>query len=300
MSVNRLWKNLSLLTIAIGFAQMAYGDEATYQLVYKFERGQFLHYEVNDHAEITTQFAMSKERDAKSLAANQSKSVQRTRLLKSFRIVAVDEQGIAIIEPVIEQAKMSSTVGESQTITFDSAADTAPPKEFEMVASTIGHPLARFHIASNGRLVKVNLVVKDVPKKFSDAAEKTDPTINFLVVFPEKPVKIGEKWNEKYETMVNVAKGLNQPIKLLKVYELVSVIDDVATIKYRTSLLVPMDDTDILRQIATQTPSGTIEFDLKEGRIISRSVLIDEKVIGAFGAQTLLQALGESTEKLLR
>lgn len=289
MSVNSLWKSLGLLSAAIGFAQVAYGDDDAYQLAYKFERGQFLHYEVNDQAEITTQ-----------LAANQSKSVQKTRLLKSFRIVAVDEQGVAIIEPMIEQARMSSTVGETQTITFDSTADTAPPKEFETIANTIGQPLARFHIASNGRLVKVNLIKKDVPKKFSEAAEKADPTINFLVVFPEKPVKIGDKWSEKYETTVNISKGLNQPIKLLKAYELVDVTDHVATIKYRTSLLVPMDDPDILRQIATQTPSGTIEFDLMQGRIISRSILIDEKVIGAFGAQTLLQAQGESTEKLLR
>jgi len=289
MSVNHLWLNVSLLVVAVGCVQVACADETAYQLAYKFERGQFMHYEVNDHAEITTQ-----------LAANQSKSVQQTHLLKSFRIVAVDEQGVAVIEPVIEQARMSSTVGTNQTITFDSAADTTPPKEFEMIASTIGHPLARFHLASNGRLIKVNLIVKDVPKKFSDAAEKTDPTINFLVVFPEKAVKIGEKWSEKYETTVNVSKGLNQPIKLLKAYELVGVTDNVATIKYRTSLLVPIDDPDILRQIATQTPSGTIEFDLKQGRIISRSVLIEEKVIGAFGAQTLLQAMGESTEKLLR
>jgi hypothetical protein len=38
---------------------------------------------------------------------------------------------------------------------------------------------------------------------------------------------------------------------------------------------------------------------LQQGRILSRTIKIDEKVVGAFGAQTLLQATGESVEKLV-
>ena len=86
---------------------------------------------------------------------------------------------------------------------------------------------------------------------------------------------------------------------MIRVFELVKVENQIATIRFRTSLRAPMHDPEILRQIVQQTPSGEIVFDLKEGRIISRSLVIDEKVIGAFGGQTLLQAQGEMQERFV-
>ena len=281
--------SLFVTVLANGPAATRADDEpATYQFVYQFHVGQFLHYEVSDRAELTTQ-----------TANNQSQAIQQTQCLKSYRVVATDEEGGATLEPVVESVRMASKTGDKLPIGYDSTKDEVIPKGFENLAGTIGRSLARFQVAANGKLLKVTLLVNDVPKKFSEAAEKTDPTINFLVVFPEKPIKIGDKWNEKFETQVSVGNNLHQDLGLIRVFELVSVKDDVATIRIRTSLRVPMHDPDILRQIVQQTPSGTIEFDLKEGRLLSRSLQIDEKVIGAFGAQTLLQAQGEMHEKLL-
>lgn len=280
---------LSGIVTAIG-AYPAFAEEDTaYQLAYRFKSGQFLHYELSDRAELTTQ-----------TANNQARAIQQTQCLKSFRVVAVDDQGGATLEPVVENVRMASQTGDKAIIGYDSSKDDVIPKGFENLAGTIGRPLARFHVAANGRLLKVTLLVNDVPKKFSDAAEKTDPSINFLIVFPEKALKVGEKWNEKFDTPVSVGNNLNQDLGMIRVFELAKVENDIAIIRFRTSLRVPMHDPEILRQIVQQTPSGTIEFDLKEGRILSRSLLIDEKVVGAFGAQTLLEARGEMHEKLIQ
>jgi hypothetical protein len=211
----------------------------------------------------------------------------------------VSEQGEATIEPVVESVRMASQSGDKAPVGFDSSKDETIPRGFENLAGTIGRPLARLQLAPNGKLLKATMLVTDVPKKFAEAAQKTDPAINCLVAFPEQPVKIGQKWNEKFETQVAVGNNLNQELGLIRVFELVKVVDDIATIRFRTSLRMPMNDPDILRQIVQQTPSGTIEFDLKQGRLLSRSLVIDEKVIGAFGAQTLLQAQGEMKESLL-
>ena len=197
---------------------------------------------------------------------------------------------------------MASTTGDNGIVGYDSTKDEVVPKGFENLAGTIGRPLARFQVAPNGKLLKVTLLVDDVPKNFSDAAEKTDPAINFLTVFPEQPVKVGDKWNEKFDTKVSVASVGNQlyrELGLIRVFELTKVENEIATIRFRTSLRTPISDPDILRQTVQQTPSGVIEFDLKNGRLISRSLKIDEKVVGAFGAQTLLDAQGEMTEKLI-
>jgi hypothetical protein len=288
MSNKLSWMVLGLIASFIGVRSGVAEDEKTYQFCYRFKVGQFQHYELTDRAELTTQ-----------TANNQSRAIQQTQCLKSFRVVTVDEEGGATFESVVESVRMASQTGDKAIVGYDSNKDDVVPKGFENLAGTIGRPLARFQVNSNGKLLKVTLLVNDVPKKFSDAAEKTDPAINFLVSFPEKPLKIGDKWNEKFDTQVSVGNNLNQELGMIRVFELVKVENEIATIRFRTSLRVPMHDPEILRQIVQQTPSGEIVFDLKEGQIISRSLVIDEKVIGAFGAQTLLQAQGEMQEKLI-
>jgi hypothetical protein len=291
MSSKLLWLAVTLI-ISTTFDPLASrADDATYLLVYKFNSGQFLHYELSDRAELTTQ-----------TANNLTRAIQETQCLKSYRIVSVDESGNATLEPVVEHVRMASTTGEKAIVGYDSTKDEVVPRGFENLAGTIGRPLARFQFAPNGRLIKVTLLVDDVPKSFSEAAERTDPAINFLVVFPEQAVKVGEKWSEKFDTKVTVASvgsQVQRELGLIRVFELVKVEDEIATIQFRTSPRIPINEPDILRQIVQQTPSGTIEFDLKNGRLLLRSLKIDEKVIGAFGAQTLLDAQGAMTERLI-
>ena len=289
MSAQLRWSVGILFVFAVGTSQFAAADETAYQLCYRFQSGQFSHYEFDDRAEMLAQFG-----------ENQSKSVQQTQMLRSYRVIAADENGGATIEPVVEIVRMSSQSGEKPVVSYDSSKDQNPPKEFEKVAGTVGRPLARFQVAANGRLLKVSMLATDVPKNLIDAAQKTDPAMNFLIVFPEKPVKIGEKWTEKIDTPVSVGSGLNQTLTMIRSYELAKVTGNTATIQIRTSLFTPSTDPEILRQVVQMMPSGTIEFDLTQGRILSRTMKIDDKVIGAFGNQSLLQAKGETVEKLVQ
>ena len=289
MFVTNSWWKVSFVVLTLGFGSSTNAEESSYQLVYRFQPGQFTHYEIDDRAEMVVQHAN-----------NLSKTIQQTQWLKSYRVVTVDEKGGATLEPITEAIRMSSQAGEKPILSYDSEKDPTPPKEFEKVAGTIGRPLARFQVAPNGRLLKVSMIATDLPKSFSDAAEKADPTINVLVVFPEKPVRIGEQWSEKYEIPVAVGSGLTRAVTLIRTFELNKVVENVATIKVRTSLLTPLSDPEILRQLVQQTPTGTIEFDLKKGCITNRSFEINEKVVGAFGDQTLLEARGESIEKMVR
>ena len=291
--------NFWILVLAVGISQPAFADDMAIPLVYQFQPGQFLHYESDDKSEVLVQNAGVADKQGNPF---ESKSIHHTQVLKSYRVVTVDEEGGAIIEPIAEKVRMTSQAGDNPPANYDSTTGEKPAKEFETVAGTIGRPLARFHFAANGKMLKVSMLAKDVPKSFSEAAEKLNPTINFLVVFPEKPVKIGEKWSEKYDTSV-LLNGINQPLKLIRSFELVQVTgsapESIATIRFRTSLLSPTNEPEVLRQIIDQTPSGTITFHVQQGRILSKTKEINEKVIEAFGPKTLLQARGGSTEKLI-
>ena len=86
---------------------------------------------------------------------------------------------------------------------------------------------------------------------------------------------------------------------MLRQYELTSVSDGIATIKFRTSILALLNEPKIQGQLAQQTPSGTIEFDIEHGWIRSRKSITNETVVNALGQQTVLQVVGESTEKLI-
>ena len=288
MSANFSYLKLVTFGLILASTSLAQADEQSVQLAYRFQAGQFLHFEMADQAEMLTQFG-----------GTQSKSLQQTQMRKAIRVVAVDEKGGATIEPFVEIVRMSSQSGDRPAISFDSSTDQTPPKEFEKIAGTIGRPLARFQVAANGKLLKVIMLSTEVPKNLTEAAEKTDPSLNCLVVFPEKPVKVGEKWTEKYETSLSAGNGLNRNVTMIRSFELVKSANGIATIQFRTSLLTPTNDPEVMRQLVQLTPAGTIEFDLQRGQIQTRSLKIDEKVVEAFGPQSLLQAKGESVERLM-
>jgi hypothetical protein len=296
MTFNSCILRSGLITCLLGISSLAFADDQTYSLTYRFQTGQFYHIETNDRGEITTQNGASRDKDGNP---QEGKSFQQTQMLKSYRVVTTDENGGAVIEPIVEKVRMASTSTDRPVVTFDSSSGEQPPKGFEEVASTLGRPLARFHVASNGRLIKVNMLVTDVPKSFSEAANKADPSINFLTVLPEKPVKVGDRWSERFEMPVTVSKGLTQKLGMIKSFQLTKVENNVATITSHTNLLTPTEDPEILRQIAQMISVTTIEFDVEQGCILSRTIAFDEKVVNAFGAQTLLHAKGQSVEKLL-
>lgn len=304
-------KRWGLLACIVGISSLAWGDEKEYTLVYKFQPGQFYYIEGEDLGEMIIQDAKAVNKDGNPF---ESKSHQHTQMLKSFRVVTTDENGGAVLEPILEKVRMASQVDDKPIVSFDSTTGEQPPKEFEKISGTLGRPLARFHVTASGRLVKVSMLVNDAPATFTEAAAKADPLINILTVMPEnaanggekgsaRPVKIGDKWSEKFEMTVsvgsNLTQKLSQKISLIKSFELTKVEENIATITVRTNLLTPSEDPEILRQIAQMVSAGTIEFDMQQGRVMSKFIKIDEKVINAFGAQTLLHARGQSMEKAL-
>lgn len=261
---------------------------ATVSLLYKFQPGQFAHYEVSKRVRYVTQ-----------QAGNAFEGLQQSDEAKHFRVVSVDEAGNALLEPVIDHVKMSAKFDVQPAVVFDSSKDEVVPDEFKGIKETVGRPLARFQVSAHGQLLKVLVVSPDAPKSLTDAAKKVDSKMNFLVVMPREPVAVGHKWKEKYETGITVGKGLVQAMPMQRQFELTAVSDGIATIKFRTTALAPVNDPEVMRQLVQQMPSGTVEFDIARGLIRSQKSTMNENVVNAFGPQTLLQVVGETSEKLL-
>ena len=256
-------------------------------LAYRFQPGQFVNYSGTNKIQYTTQ-----------LAKQTFQNVQTNDTDTHFRVVSVDEQGLGLIEPVVDRTRMMAKVGDKPAVEFDSASSAETSPQFRAIRDAIGHPVARFQITPTGKLVKAVIVDHSAPTEMRESAEKLETRFVFLPMLPSTPVAVGEKWREEYSTVV-VNAGLKQPIPIRRIYELVSVADGIATIKFKTLIMTPLNDVEMEKQLLQQTPIGTIEFDLNRGLVRSYRASIDRTAMNAFGSESLLKVTGESFEKLI-
>lgn len=262
-------------------------------LRYRFEPNQFVRYEVAHKMTISTQ-----KGEASETAVNESK----TR--KHFRVASVDGEGNAVLEPEIDHVHMAARFGEEDPVVYDSESGEPAPKQFRQVQDSIGKTLARIKVKPNGELISATPLHQTVGKGRNASAdnadaEKIDPNLNFLVVFPERPVRIGETWKDRLTTEVTISGKLKKEVALGRRYTLTSVEDGVATIDLKTSVLTPIHDPGIRGQLIQRTPSGKIAFDLEKGLIVSRELTLDKVEIGVAGPNSSMRAVSRRTERLL-
>lgn len=267
-----------------------------YELRYKFEANQFVHYEVKHKVMLHTVHA-----EASEVVRNES------TYHRHYRVISVNKNGTAILELVVDRAQMMVQWDENDPIRWDSESEDLPPKKFRDVAKSIGVPQLRIQAESTGKLGKVVRLDTASQQSKDKAPADGDPSQNFLVVFPKEPIGVGETWKDAtFEVRVSITTTpgqparLTRPVKLLRKYKLESVEGDLVTISVRTSVLSPIKQPGVRVQLMQRTPSGTIVFDMKTGTIVSRELKIDKTEIGPFGGKSSMRAVSSLTETLIR
>ncbi len=76
---------------------------------YKFTPGLYAHYEVDQTQVVKTQFDGGNEMVVNRMIAQ-----------KNFRVVSVDADGSAVLEPMVKKVKMSAKFNDLQPIEYDS------------------------------------------------------------------------------------------------------------------------------------------------------------------------------------
>ncbi len=261
------------------------GNEPKQVFAYKLTPGLFAHFEVRHQMTVISEANGEVEK-----VTNHSNS------RKHFRVVSVDEQGNAVLEPIVDSVYMSAKFGETDPIVYDSTKDVEPPRQFREVKATIGRPVSRVTVSPNGTLQKVTLL-EGAPSHLAESSIKNDPRLNFLVVFPTEPIGVGATWRERFTAEVVVGQNLKQPVTLQRQYDVTAIDGTVATLKVRTSVITPLSNPQVEAQLMQRKPSGTIQFDLERGLILSQSTAASEQVVGAFGPKTSVQASSETQEK---
>lgn len=263
------------LTSRLALAKKKVAAEG-YTLAYKFQTGDIIRTKVTHLVTVDT-----KIKGATQTAKTRSASI------KSWKITKIDDDGNYVFEHFVEHVDMWQAVSGRQEIRYNSATDDTPPAEYEMVAQTIGKPLATVVMDRFGQIVTRQ-----------DAAKTVNLGMGSLTVpLPTTPAKIGATWHLPEEVKIRLDDGRELKIKVRQQYKLEKVETGVATISIETQVLTPIDDPKIQVQIVQRLQRGTIKFDIDAGRLIHKQMDLNESVIGFNGAESNMQYLARFTEE---
>lgn len=253
---------------------------------YKFTPGLYAHFDVDQTQVVKTQFDGGNEM-----------VVNRMLAQKNFRVVSVDADGSAVLEPMVKKVKMSAKFNDLQPIEYDSELNESAPPQFRDIKAAVGRPVVRMTFAPNGQLQKVT-PLPGAPEQVAKSAGKLDATLNFLTVFPKQPIGVGAVWREKFSVPVSAGNGgIAPPVPLQREYTLTKIEGSVATIALKTTLLAPMLPPQAEAQLIQRQLQGTIEFHLERGLLQSHNTRASGQVVEAFGPKTLMQSSLETKEQ---
>ena len=276
---------LALCLVNLGFVANPLGaaEQEAVRLTYKFQPNESLHLEYKQDMTMDIRHAELRR-----------KMRSQTIAEKHLRVISVDADGNALVEPVIDRTRMTSRQDDDAESKFDSANAEDCPAEYRPLLATVGKPLVRIKFAPNGKLLQASGVnggaaaAKDI---------EHDPTLNFLIVFPEQPVQVGETWKDEFEATVQLDRSLKQGVKLRREYRLLKLDGSRAEIELKTVCLTPLRDPKLEMQITSRLLSGNIVFDHQLGQIVSREMRIESQVINGIGLNTMVSTVMTQSER---
>jgi len=265
------------LSALIPFAAFADSeDEATagkkYLLRYQFRPGDVLKWDVTQQIEMKTQ-----------VSSQQTVANTYSRSTKVWTVIDVAEDGTAVLEYSVQDAEINNkvmtrnpaaidepTVKEEES-SYDSKNNNGetPDSSFDEVRKSIGIPLAHMTIDNRGTLLKK---VQKAP--YAAAAEENRITIPM----PENPITEGESWDAPSDIVVSQHNGTVRKIVAKQRFTLEKVQNGIATIKFKTILLTPIDSQKMKMQLIDKQPAGTVRFDIDAGCNLEQQSDVNESV----------------------
>ncbi len=264
-------------------------DGPAYALKYKFRPNQTIAYEARNVSVFTV-----RKGPASQVTENESTTQ------KHLRVISVDSSNNAILESTIDRIRSSVKFDREEPTVYDSTSGKVPPRQFRRIHKILGKPLVHLKVTQHGKMIKAvpqQALAGSGPEQ-QDAATG-DVSHNFVVSLPEQPVKVGDSWQDFYETKVSIGAKLKRDVKIQRKYTLKSVSQNLATIQIKSIIITHLRDPQIKVQVMQRTPQGIIEFDMERGLVVSKKLTINNTEHGFAGDGSTANAVSEYTEKLI-
>lgn len=285
-NLQRLSLAICLTCFVLSLSHLSADEGDAVRLAYKFQPSESLHLEYKQDMTMDIRHPDFKRKMVSQVVSN-----------KHLRIISVDANGNTLVEPVIDRTRMISRQDEDSESKFDSAdGPDSCPAEYRPLLATVGKPLVRIKFAPNGKVLEATglngaaAAAKDIEK---------DPTLNFLIVFPDQPVRVGDTWKDEFEAIAHLDKTLKQGVKIRREYRLLKLNGSQAEIELKTACLTPLRDPMVEMQISGRLLNGKIVFDHQLGQILSREMNVESQVLNGAGAKTMVNTVMTQSERLV-
>ncbi|MBD3673745.1 MAG: hypothetical protein HUJ26_09500 [Planctomycetaceae bacterium] len=261
-------------------------------LRYQFQTGDEWHYQLRQK-EVQT---------ARSEAGEQT-ALNDSSQWKHYQIIETYQDGSALLEVIVDRIQIQFTSivdDQQQVISYDSKHNRKPPVLLKGIEKSLG-TFAKVKMSPSGELLDV-----DLGRKLEEEELKKAGKIQGLPIkLPADPIAVGDSWVHKIPVKLSVSRQLNlnrevfADFKMQTNYQLKKVEADRATISFSTIVQPRITDPFLRARMMQYLPSGTIMFDLKQGKIISRTEDIDETVLNAGGPKTAMELRSRKLEKMV-
>ena len=268
----------SALTDKLNTAVKKVANEQEYRLSYKLAVGDIIRSKVSQLVTVDTK-----------IKGNEQTARSRSISNKHWKVEAIDAKGNIRFVHQIDDVDMWESVTGRQEVKYNSREDKKVPANYEIVADSIGKPLATITITPQGKIISRE-----------DAVKKINPGIGDLTIpFPETPLKVGAEWGVPEEISVRHEDRAIKKIQVRQLYRLTKVESDVATILVETQVLTPVNDPKLQSQLVQRLQRGTIKFDIAAGRLLSKVMELNETELGFNGADSSMNYLAKFSEEAI-
>ena len=213
----------------------------------------------------------------------------RSMSIKAWKVTEVTADGKITFVHSVDSVDMWQRMQGRQEVRYNSLTDKEVPAGYETVAKAVGVPLAVITMDPHGKVLK--------REQLHPTPEVQIPQITMPL--PERPVALGHVWTAPLDVDVMLPGGNSRKVTTQQKFTLEKVADGTATIHVETQVLTPINDPTIEAQLIQRLSAGTLEFDLRTGRMVDEQLDLDRRVIGFSGPASSLHYLTRFTEKLL-
>ncbi len=243
------------------------GEGETFDLRYKFSEGTRVNSEVTHMATTYTK-----------VDTTDQNSSSRTVSHKTWDFIKANN-GEFTFEYQIVDINMSQRIGEGAELRYSSADDEEPRPQFRAAAESIGKVISTVTIDEQGLII-------------ARSDDKNPPNLgmgDITLPLPSKPVGIGASWETPRELRIQREDGSLKQVKFRELFRLEKVSAGVATVSVRSEMITIVTDPKEEAQVLQQLSNGSIKFDIDEGRMISKNLSWDKRVVGFSGAGSVME-----------
>lgn len=252
--------------------------EAPVRLEYRFREGERIDMAVSHRA--LTETTIGTTRQATETATDSH---------KTWRVVAVDDEGRATLEQSVDRVTMTSRTSDRGEIRWSSDDTSQAPPGYEKVRESLGVPLTRLVVDRAGRIIARHDLKSVPPTNTGDLV---------VVPLPDEPVAVGATWTVPDELVIEAPHAGRRSVRTRLRYELRRIDDGIATISVDTTVLTPIDDPRLEARLLERIWDGTIRFDVDAGRVVLRSTTADRRVVGFEGPQSSVRYKASLEERM--